>query len=582
MKLAVVESVKEGSAISQRFDRVFVMGDSFEAFENLISLPALLDGRTAEDRDVYLDKLGKFLDVSALDKHYSPVARKLGARASEIFSLYELNIYSRHTELSDLAKASVLLQRAQNMSDAHLTSFLRKSKHINDFLKGALPRESFQLAVTATWLVRGRVHDLLRPIFEFLKGQALLAFLTLSALFAPNTKLEGLHGTNLVIEPIVRPANDPARGLSSYWKGLASLEQSFQRGLAPLHFSRGFFRSQAGKPVRHYRLRKPLEVYLSVQIAQVKVIWLRFLQILRIRLSDEEKAYFAAVRPAFHRSIYGPSFYQALWDHYQFQFFFEEASPRSVFFICEGQPWETALVLQGKRHSSATEFFGVAHTAIRPWDLRYFRPQTWDLGPLAANQSSPDILLVTSSFCYERLFSFYGSSRRLKLVETLRYIDVDLETDDARKPVIVIAMTYTARENAYLEDIAKRLDVNSTLSDMIRIRSHPLKAHDGPIQRFDPSRERASLTICDTTSTVGIELAESGRKAMFIHVGSLPNLSPLADLAEFAQDFSYMNDGLVEMVLRRVNASSSLTGFSYYSRHPDLDRWKSLIQAHLL
>lgn len=582
MKLAVVESVREGSALSKDFDRIFVMGESFEKFSNLYSLPALLDGKTSDQRDAYLDKLGQFLDLDALDKHYASVTRRIGVRARDIFSLYELNIYSRHTELSDLAKALVLLQQVENMTDVSLTSFLRQSKHINDFLRGSLSRESFQLVVPTAWRVRGLTIGFLRPMFEFLKGQAWLAFLTLSAVVAREIKLEGLQGRNLVIEPVGRPANEIAGGLSRYWRGLANLERDFESGVAFLHFSRGFLRDQAGKPVRHFRIKKALAACLFIQVAQAKVIWLRFSQLLRKHPSDEEKPYAAALRPAFERSIFGPSFHQSLWDHYQFRLFSEAVRPRSVFFLCEGQPWETALVLQGKRRNPVTQFFGVAHTAIRPWDLRYFRPPSWELGPLSVNQSAPDFLLVTSPFCYRRLTSFYGSTGRLKLVETLRYLEVDHNADQNLKPVIVIALTYTASENACLLKIAKQLEEHSALPDMIRVRSHPLRPHDMAFKRFDPSSERSVSALCDATSTVGIELSELDVPTIFLHVGSLPNMSPLADVPEFARDFSYMSDGLVEMVFRRAESPSSRKGFSYYSRDLSLQRWRSLIQEHRL
>jgi len=577
LKFALVESRDQVVEGASKYEAVFVLEESFDKRDNLISLPAALNGSDSKFRNHYLSLLGQHINVERLDQLFGSVSRNLGVRPSEVFSVFELNIFSRHPELSDLAKASYVLDVMSEYPNSELISFLQVHPHVNDFLGEMLGDGDFRKHVRWPYEIASRIKRLVLPLVEIAKGQAWLLALLLRSMSSNFMDSSLYLGRNIFFRPASSTQAKDDVPWGNYWLGLKKIYSFFAEKPITACFQSGFFFDSNGRRVRPFRVGSSVSLLVSIQWSVAKSLWLR----VRFSLEKQfptraERAFAKGLSEVYWRSMTGPSFVQSLWEHHQFSFFFGQAKPKSVFFLCEGQPWETALVAQGRRMSPNSYYLGVSHTAIRPWDLRYFRPHSWKLGPVQGGSSAPDFFLVTSQFCLERLTKFYGESLKIRLVETLRYESPTPAPATATTPVITVATTYSKAENLGLLSFVEALTKDEKLREMVRVRSHPLRPMNLKVQEFDKKSEFPILTICDSTSTVGVELAESGHRFVTIHVGSLPNLSPLSDLKEFGKRFAFPNPQLVQRI-RHAKREFANTGFSYYQRDANWNSWRALI-----
>ena len=577
MKFAVAESCDQVVEVASNYEAVFVLAESFENFDNFISLPAALNGQVPKFRDHYLSQLGKHINVQRLDQLFGSVPRKLQVRPSEVFSIFELNIFSRHPEISDLAKASYVLDFMSEHPNSELISFLKMHPHVNDFFEEMLCNGDFRKHLRWPYEIVSTVRRLVLPLFEFSKGQIWLLALLLRSLRSSFMDSGQYSGRNVFFRPTSSESSNDDEGWGNYWRELSKIEGIFRQRPIAACFQNGFFIDSQGRRIRPFGAGTSFYLSISIEWAVARTLWLRVWTSHRKQyLTHEERAFARGLRDAYWRSMAGPSLVQSLWEHHQFSLFFRQAKPKSVFFLCEGQPWETALVAQGRRMSPNSQYFGVAHTAIRPWDLRYFRPHSWKLGPVLGGPSAPDFLLVTSRFCLERLTNYYHETSKARLVETLRYNSQKSSLAKAKTRVIVVATTYSREENLGLRGFVEELMKDEGLSEIVRIRSHPLRPMKLKIREYDKQYDFPILTICDSTSTVSVELLETGHQFVTMHVGSLPNLSPLADLKEFDGRFVFPSPQLLQKI-RRVKMGTAKSGIRYYERDPNWHSWRRLI-----
>ena len=221
----------------------------------------------------------------------------------------------------------------------------------------------------------------------------------------------------------------------------------------------------------------------------------------------------------------------------------------------------------------APKLVGIAHTAVRPWDLRYFRPLEWfsssdDSLPL------PDKLLVTSRFCESRLREHWCNSLDIRLVETLRYPN-KLEPRVTWQGLLV-AMPYTAVEEAVMLNTVRLLE-RVLGTDLIKVQLHPLKRFS--IKRKDTTlgAERPRLFLTDTTSTVLLDALEAGVPTLALHCGPLPNMSALADQESFKDVHEMISDDLTRKVEWSLLNVSPLQPLDYYARGRGLPLWRMFI-----
>lgn len=98
----------------------------------------------------------------------------------------------------------------------------------------------------------------------------------------------------------------------------------------------------------------------------------------------------------------------------------------SCLYLFENQPWELLLLNEWKSVSNK-KIFGVPTSLVRSWDLRYALGNVAGINSSQLYLPSPDAILVTSESMLD-IFRIYGhTSKKLILVEALRYLETSQE-----------------------------------------------------------------------------------------------------------------------------------------------------------
>jgi hypothetical protein len=189
---------------------------------------------------------------------------------------------------------------------------------------------------------------------------------------------------------------------------------------------------------------------------------------------------------------------------------------------------------------------------------------------------------VTSEFCFGRLRSFYPSIGRIRLVETLRFRSPEVLDRGSKSETVVIAASYSPLANVALMRFVSQSVTDEGLARKLRVRSHPLQGVKSVFPRFDSKTEFPLLTICDSTSTFPIELAEMHVSHFVARFGHLPNMSPLADVPYFWKNF-LLPGVQIEVPIDASHPTSMITpDFKYYERNDDYSSWRLLIKEFAL
>ena len=583
MRLALADSLEVGRGLSHSYDWVYVLNETFNDFENLRSMPAALDGFDTKSRDAFLDWLGHNVDLAWVDEKFQSAVGGIGADFSDLVAAFEMNLYAKYPEIWDFAKVSWLLSQFGDRPEFYLDSYLSGSPQIESFLRKALQEGAFR--VRKSWLIRSwsRIRVPGEVMISAAKGQAWLFVLAARSLASPRFQsLQGV-GENLVICPVTPNVGNSDGKFGPYWRFLESVGEHFAAQPRPVFFSQGLFFGASGRVQRLQSIVGIFRSVLRVEAALVKTL-LQLLKLLGTHSKSDvgQQKALGPLWSAFLRSAFGPSFVQGFWENLQFSFFFNQVKPKSVFFLCENQSWEKALVNQGRRQSPGTHFFGVVHNAVRPWDLRYFQPHTWDSGPMSGRQSAPDQLLVTSEFCFGRLRSYYPSIGRIRLVETLRFRSPEEHDPGSKSETVVIAASYSPLANVQLMRFVSQSVTDESLARKLRVRSHPLQAVKSPYPRFESKTEFPLFTICDSTSTFPVELAEMHAPHFVARFGHLPNMSPLADVPHFWNVFLLPGVQIEHLIDASRRTSMVKPDFKYFERDVASGSWRSLLEEFAL
>jgi len=579
MRVALANSLDVGRDLSKSYDRVYVLNETFSDFENLISIPAALDGFDTQSRDAFLQFLGENVDLDWVDKQFQSAIRGLGTYFSELVTSLEMNLYADYPEAWDIAKATWLSTELSGKHGILIDSYLSKTCHVDTILLKSLHRGA--LRSRTSWTARNfsRVLRSMELIISLGKGQLWLFVLAARSFVSPRFQSPSGSTNNLIMCPRITNVSKSDTGFGPYWRYIEAIRGHFSGQLSPVYFSQGLFCDARG---RFQRLQSRVGIGQSVfkvQVTLIKVL-LKALK-LEARRSDSDMSLerkLGALRPAFLRSIFGPSFVQSYWENLQFSTFFGHSKPKSVLFLCENQSWERALVTQGRRQSPQTLFLGVAHNAIRPWDLRYFKPHEWVSGPTSGRKSSPDLFLATSKVCLGRLKSYYPSTDKFRLVETLRFAKPQKLANLRKSEALVIAGSYSPIVNVQLLKFVEESLTDARLTRKLRVRSHPLRAIKSSYPRFDSETEFPWLTICDSTSTISAELAEMEAPHFVARFGHLPNMSPLADIRCFRSSFRLPGVQIEHLFDEASLVQTVNPGFEYYERDEDYIHWQTLIK----
>lgn len=578
MKAILVEDLRRGRRLGAEYERVYVLNETFETFGRYVSVPASLDGAESGPRDSFLHELGDLVDMTLLENRKSRVFRRLSTNLPELLPLFEMNLYARQNEIWNLAKASWLASEIERNHELSLMSALRNSSYIERYFASRLHGNRYLGNVRIGQSLLTTLNNFLSISSSAVKGWVWLFVLATRTFASDRFDATAFSGQNMVVCPVTRESRGDERTWGPYWRHFSEVEEKFNGTVAPIYFSAGIFRDHRGKTLRPHSLGFTLVTFFSLAGLIARLAFLVSSQGVRNLVRPQG---LGPLQGALARSMLSPAFVQACWEHFQFSQFFQLSSPTAVLFLCEGQSWERALVTQGRKFNTETLFAGVVHNAIRPWDLRYFRPISWGLGPVIGRRSAPDLLLVTSRVCSQRIKKYYGELDNVQLVETVRFTRRNGNEVRGRRQVAVVAGTYDPAINSQLESFVVSLGGQIFGLDL-RYRRHPQASSASQLPEFDPVHDMPAITITDSTSTLCIELAESQDPVLVLRFGKLPNLSPLADLPEFRGVFLTSARQLERVALESEPSDFIVENFNYFERNENFDKWRMLIRKYNL
>lgn len=576
MKICIVETQSQANTEIAKFDKVFVLSEAFQDFANIISIPAKLDGSDPTQRDKTIGLIGSIINPSLLNTSHNHIFSVTGYQPASISSLFELNIFSRHREFAYLASLDAACAAIKELRHPESITIKSGVRGVEGFVKAMCPEIKVfqQIKMKNKWAFAFRKCWL--PLNEIAKSLIWLVRLLTVNILA--TRQQSVLKSEIQIwqhRNQLRFRERAGSLWSRHWQGMAEVAQFFPAEPDIISFSQGSFFDNRGKRIRYVCSREMVKIGLNI----LKILFAspssykKFCHSLEAH-SSLGKSTVDLLGAPIVRSLLGPALVQGIWDCQIMSKLYETRVPSSIFYLAESQPWESCLLLASRSHPELVpRLFGVAHTAVRPWDLRYFRPLGWfsngkDSLPL------PDMLLATSPFCERRLSAYWNKSLAIELVETLRYqrrVNPKVSWNG-----LLVAMPYTASEEAIILSVTKRVEA-IVGSGSIKLQPHPLRRLRERVATTSLLQERPSLFLTDTTSTVLLESAEAGIPTFALHCGSLPNMSALADDARFRDAHLVTNANLPHELVRGISRRRPSQPFDYYCRSEGFPLWRGLI-----
>jgi surface carbohydrate biosynthesis protein (TIGR04326 family) len=286
----------------------------------------------------------------------------------------------------------------------------------------------------------------------------------------------------------------------------------------------------------------------------------------------------------------------ALW----IRLFEKEASSSATSRICvylmENQPWELALISSWRRAGHGS-IYGVAHSMVRQWDLRY--SLGWSHGRMTQVEGlpQPDLVLANGPISVMALRENGLPIDTLCEVEAVRYLRStggdgkdDVKSRQPEPTLRVLAL------GEYDEDmaLAQVRTVNAMLAQTeldieVTFRAHPsappMKALLDPRVKVSTAASIASdlancgVVVCGSVSSALVDAMLAGIPTLVLQDARVLDggLSKNGDQVAVIHD----GDDVIEPLLRLMSkALVPAPETDIFFLDPDLPRWRAFLAAH--
>lgn len=260
---------------------------------------------------------------------------------------------------------------------------------------------------------------------------------------------------------------------------------------------------------------------------------------------------------------------------------------RCIFYLAEGQGWEFGA-LSALRRAKKQHAFGVVHSSIRFWDLRFFLPSDY-YSNWPEFECLPNSYLV-NSVCGKKLLREAGfPEERLMLVEALRYSGLlafkkttsKVQIENDLLVVLEIDEDLAFRQLFFLEKVLERLPELK-----VKVRPHPAN----PI-KLDSWVKGLNLLISDSQSiiwrdiaaskyifvgpgtTVALEAVFLGKVVVTLDLDDGVTASPLGDMQNAI--FVRKADELIDIL--ETGDQLPIDTRDYFYLNEELYRWKQFV-----
>ncbi len=229
-------------------------------------------------------------------------------------------------------------------------------------------------------------------------------------------------------------------------------------------------------------------------------------------------------------------------------------NPKNFFFLYENQPWERTLNFYLKKKFSKIKTYGIAHTPIRFWDLRFFNSKK-----LRLINYSPNFISFVNKHSYNIFKSEFKGQKKI-ILEALRYRDTDIKFAKINKKAVLIIGDYLDAENFSIKSSIE----NSNILKSKKFIYLPHPANQKKIYqniKYLNSKDQIikyniSKVIVPHMSTSVVEYLIYKKDVIVFLSDNMPNMSPL-----------FMNGNKIQYVFDTKSLIKSLNQRHIASNH---------------
>ena len=262
------------------------------------------------------------------------------------------------------------------------------------------------------------------------------------------------------------------------------------------------------------------------------------------------------------------------------------------FYLFENQPWEFALITAW-RNAGHGDLFGVSHTTMLPWDLRYFKgKQTMDARVKSNQMPSPTKILINGSLMHKAALKGHYPDEFLLQVESLRYESHPHKPAtmcDSSKLKLLLLGDYSPRSTAHMLKTLTQSVSEITERFEIIFRPHPgnlnsnmhhdLGIEESTFRNIYEAINWADAVLCGSSSSSALDVVLSGQRPIVINSGQGFNCNPF-NSTSYADCVS-TPDGLRNILLNTFQAERTFVtpDETFVDTNSELPKWKFLLET---
>ena len=260
-----------------------------------------------------------------------------------------------------------------------------------------------------------------------------------------------------------------------------------------------------------------------------------------------------------------------------------------IVYLMENQPWESPFIYSCTKHGQG-HLFGVAHSTVRFWDLRYFQHQDEHSVNSEADHPSPHIIVVNGSEAKSLLQdNRWLTDNQIVVAEALRYgyLSTLTRTRTSSKsdlPHLVVLGDFLPSANTFLLTKLHESQKFTTTKFRMSLRSHPIcKFNSEETRTFNDSITDVDLKTLLESADVVLTTANSSSAAESVSLG-IPTI--LMVDPESLNYSPFRKTELAQFVTTAEELSSALSGFNdlgssqipdFFCLDNDYPRWRNLL-----
>ncbi len=438
------------------------------------------------------------------------------------------------------------------------------------------------------------IKKIIHPVF--LAFPIFLLFLFKRLKYFKKTENQKKIRENLFINYFNEPSISNGNFYSEYWGNLDTLLENNKINRTWLHIAVPQKKNNSFELIKRLNTNPLSEhimldslfnfrIFFKLMFSWLKVIFNTNKINKELKKNLGNKFLYLFFKNNFHENIFGYKFFINLYYFNLLKLFIKnESKLKSCFYLFENQSWERSLIYNLNQNLNKIKKFGVIHSSVRFWDLRYVKMQN-----LYNHINLKKFLhekIIVSSEIFKLILTENNYQDEIILAETLRYQDILKFNKEIylikNKNEIIILGDYSININKKMEECVEYL-LNINKFKVI-CKPHPLNDFSKKLykkykiikssEKISDLSKKFNNFIVPNTSTVGLELYLMGKNVITVLDNNLINYSPLKNYYNY-QNYVYdLNQ--IEQKISNDNENQSYHNF--FKKNNFFQEWKNILK----